>query len=167
MVRESSGDAVIGFGSNANSCQPCGCDPGCISPYTGMGYVCARHRAEWEAFQEDHLGVTPDVLSATENAPVPAKGTAEWRKQRPLWSGVMKYFPDALLEVAHVSWVGNEQHNPGERLYWNRAKSSDEQDACARHLTEAGTRDSDGTRHSAKAAWRALAMLQKEIESEQ
>lgn len=96
-----------------------------------------------------------------------AKGSAEWRKQRPLWRGVMRYFPDALLEVAHVSWVGNEQHNPGQELHWERSKSTDEGDACARHLAEAGTRDSDGTRHSAKAAWRALALLQKEIEAEE
>lgn len=92
--------------------------------------------------------------------------TAAERKQRPLYSGVLKYFPDALLEVAYCSWVGNEQHNPGEPLYWNRAKSTDEPDALARHLLEAGTVDGDGVRHSAKAAWRALALLQKEIEAE-
>lgn len=77
----------------------------------------------------------------------------------------MNYFPDALLEVAYVSWMGNEQHNPGTELHWDRSKSQDEKDACARHLSEAGKFDSDGTRHSAKAAWRALANLQKEIEN--
>jgi hypothetical protein len=92
--------------------------------------------------------------------------TADERKQRPLYSGVMAYFPDALLEVAHASWVGNEQHNPGKPLHWDRSKSQDEHDACARHLSQAGTFDSDGVRHSAKAAWRALALLQKEIEAE-
>lgn len=92
--------------------------------------------------------------------------TAQERKERPLYSGVLKYFPDALLEVAHTSFVGNEQHNPGQPLHWDRSKSTDEADACVRHLLEAGTRDTDGTRHSAKAAWRALALLQKEIEQE-
>lgn len=92
--------------------------------------------------------------------------THQERKQRPLWSGVLRYFPDALLEVAYCSWVGNEQHNPGQHLHWDRSKSTDEADACARHLLEAGTVDSDGVRHSAKAAWRALALLQKEIEAE-
>lgn len=92
--------------------------------------------------------------------------TAQERKERPLYSGVLKYFPDALLEVAHTSYVGNEQHNPGQPLHWDRSKSTDEADACVRHLLEAGTRDTDGTRHSAKAAWRALALLQKEIEAE-
>ena len=35
-----------------------------------------------------------------------------------------------------------------------------------RLLIEAGTIDTDGVRHSAKVAWRALANLQKEIERE-
>jgi hypothetical protein len=92
---------------------------------------------------------------------------AQWRKQRPIYSGVLKYFPDALLEVAYCSFVGNEQHNPGTPLHWDRNKSQDETDACIRHLLESGKLDDDGVRHSAKAAWRALANLQKEIENEQ
>lgn len=87
------------------------------------------------------------------------------RKQRPMYSGLLKYFPDALMEVAHVSFVGNEQHNPGQPLHWDRSKSTDEPDALLRHLKDAGTLDTDGTRHSAKVAWRALAMLQKELEA--
>jgi hypothetical protein len=91
---------------------------------------------------------------------------ATWRKQRPLATGVLDYFPDALMEVAHCSWVGNEQHNPGEKLHWAKEKSTDEPDALLRHLKDRGTLDSDGVRHSAKVAWRALALLQREIESE-
>lgn len=92
--------------------------------------------------------------------------TPEQRKQRPIFSGVLNYFPDAIMEVANCSWVGNEQHNPGTPLHWDRTKSQDEKDALVRHLLESGTLDSDGVRHSSKVAWRALAMLQKEIESE-
>jgi hypothetical protein len=55
---------------------------------------------------------------------------------------------------------------PGAPLHWDRSKSADESDALIRHFMERGTRDSDGIRHSAKAAWRALALLQKEIEAE-
>ena len=91
---------------------------------------------------------------------------AKDRKERPLFSGVLKYFPDALLEVAYVSFKGNEQHNPGSPLHWDRSKSTDEADACARHLAQSGTYDTDGVRHTAKVAWRALALLQKEIEQE-
>jgi hypothetical protein len=88
------------------------------------------------------------------------------RKDYPLFSGVLRYFPDALLEVAHCSKVGNDQHNPGEPLHWAREKSTDDADALVRHLLDAGKVDDDGVRHSAKAAWRALAVLQKEIEAE-
>lgn len=88
------------------------------------------------------------------------------RKRVPLASGVLDYFPDALAEIAHTSWVGNEQHNPGTALHWDRSKSTDEADALMRHFMERGKTDVDGIRHSAKMAWRALALLQKEIEAE-
>lgn len=101
-------------------------------------------------------------LVITMEAPVNAKE----RKERPIYSGVLAYFPDALLEVAHCSYVGNEQHNPGEPLRWAKEKSQDEPDALVRHLLERGKVDSDGVRHSAKVAWRALANLQREIDAE-
>ena len=88
------------------------------------------------------------------------------RKQLPVYSGVLKYFPDALAEVSKVSRAGNEQHNPDKPLHWDRSKSTDELDALTRHLLEAGKLDTDGIRHSAKIAWRALAHLQKEIEND-
>jgi hypothetical protein len=88
------------------------------------------------------------------------------RKKYPIFSGVLQYFPDALLEVSRVSKHGNEQHNPGTPLHWDRSKSTDEADALVRHLLDAGTLDDDGVRHTAKAAWRALALLQKEIEND-
>ena len=88
------------------------------------------------------------------------------RKQLPIYSGVLKYFPDALAEVSKVSRAGNEQHNPDKPLHWDRSKSTDELDALTRHLLEAGKLDTDGIRHSAKIAWRALANLQKEIEND-
>lgn len=89
---------------------------------------------------------------------------AQDRKDTPVWSGVLNYFPDAIKEVAKVSKIGNDQHNPGQPLFWDRSKSGDELDALTRHLIDAGTIDTDGTRHSAKVAWRALANLQKELE---
>lgn len=91
---------------------------------------------------------------------------AKLRKNIPLATGLLDYFPLALCAVAELSRIGNEQHNPGQPLHWNRAKSTDEADALMRHLLERGTVDSDGVRHSAKVAWRALALLQKEIENE-
>ena len=91
---------------------------------------------------------------------------AQARKAVPIYSGVVRYFPDALAAVADLSRRGNDQHNPGKPLHWDRSKSGDELDALMRHLVEAGTLDTDGIRHSAKVAWRALANLQKEIERE-
>ncbi len=89
---------------------------------------------------------------------------ASARKALPIYSGVVRYFPDALVAVAELSMIGNEQHNPGKPLHWDRSKSGDELDALTRHLLEAGTLDEDGVRHSTKVAWRALANLQKELE---
>lgn len=86
------------------------------------------------------------------------------RKALPIYSGFVKYFPDAMAAVAELSRVGNDQHNPGKPLFWDRSKSGDERDALMRHLLEAGTVDADGVRHSTKVAWRAMANLQKEIE---
>jgi hypothetical protein len=87
------------------------------------------------------------------------------RKRIPLGSGVLDYFPAALIEVAKVSHAGNEQHNPGQPLHWARAKSNDHWDTMQRHGVERGTVDTDGQRHSAKMAWRALAILQMEMEA--
>jgi hypothetical protein len=91
---------------------------------------------------------------------------ANERKALPICTGVLDYFPDALAEVARCSKVGNDQHNPGEPLHWAKEKSIDEADALVRHLLERGKVDSDGVRHSAKVAWRALALLQRELDNE-
>jgi hypothetical protein len=89
------------------------------------------------------------------------------RKKFPVASGLLDYFPDALAAVSNLSYRGNEQHNPGQPLHWARGKSSDEADTMMRHFLQRGTLDTDGVRHSVKMAWRALALLQKEIEEEQ
>lgn len=119
------------------------------------------------------LDTTPENLQIKGTAIKIRKGTgislptdpAE-RKKIPLYSGLLKYFPDALAAVARVSFAGNEQHNPGQPLHWAREKSTDQEDTLVRHLMESGTIDSDGQRHSAKMAWRALAVLQLEIEAD-
>jgi len=88
------------------------------------------------------------------------------RKDTPVFSGVLRYFPDAIMEIARVSLQGNIQHHPEKPLHWDRNKSNDDLDALARHLIDAGTIDDDGIRHTAKVAWRALASLQKELEAD-
>lgn len=91
---------------------------------------------------------------------------AKARKFLPIVTGCLDYFPDALLAVAELSRIGNEQHNPGKPMFWDRTKSTDEADTLGRHLIQRGTRDTDGVRHTTKVAWRALALLQKEIEND-
>ena len=81
-----------------------------------------------------------------------------------MYEGLMKYFPDALAEVAFCSYMGNEQHHSDKPLHWDRDKSNDHLDALMRHLKDAGNLDDDGVLHSAKVAWRALANLQLELE---
>ena len=85
------------------------------------------------------------------------------RKQHPVARGVLDYFPNAIMAIANVSYVGNEQHNPGEPMHWAKAKSADHADCIVRHLIQRGTIDTDGLRHTAKMAWRALAALETEL----
>jgi dATP/dGTP diphosphohydrolase len=103
---------------------------------------------------------TPGVQVQPRTLPSDAKA----RKNIPLATGVLDYFPAALAAVAEVSKAGNDQHNPGEPLHWSRGKSNDHADTAVRHLLERGEIDTDGQRHTAKAAWRVLALLQIELE---
>lgn len=101
-------------------------------------------------FEKEYIG--PESL---------AKKPAD-RKSIPVYSGFLKYFPNAVKAVAHLSWVGNEQHNPGEPLHWAKEKSSDHKDCLCRHLLDdllEGT-DDDGQEHLTKVAWRAMAALE-------
>jgi|TARA_R110000772_G_scaffold35235_4_gene85040 hypothetical protein len=93
--------------------------------------------------------------------------TNEERKETPVFSGLLKYFPDALKEVAKCSFIGQQQHNPDKPLAWDRSKSGNEYDSLTRHLIDSSNEDYDidGTLHKAKIAWRALAGLQKHLEN--
>ena len=64
-----------------------------------------------------------------------------------------------------MSKTGSDKHNPGKPMYHDRGKSMDHADCIVRHLLEHGTVDpDDGVSHSVKVAWRALALLQEELE---
>lgn len=91
--------------------------------------------------------------------------TSEERKKYPMARGLLDYFPDALAEVSKVSYLGNEKHNPGEEMHHARGKSSDHADCIVRHLAGRGGFDGE-IRESAALAWRALALLQEELETE-
>jgi len=85
------------------------------------------------------------------------------RKKYPMARGLLDYFPDALAEVSKVSYHGNEKHNPGQEMHHSRGKSSDHADCILRHLAGRGGFDGE-IRESAALAWRALALLQEELE---
>lgn len=94
------------------------------------------------------------------------------RKNVPVLSGCIKYFPAALAGVATISKLGNDKHNPGEPLNHDRSKSMDHGDCLIRHLLDvedliaARTRgDSTVTDgmillEASQLAWRSLAYAQ-------
>lgn len=83
------------------------------------------------------------------------------RKNTPIYSGVLQYFPLAIEAVARLSKKGNDKHNPGEPLHWARGKSNDHGDCIVRHQMKPAEVDPDnGELHAVAVAWRALAQLQ-------
>lgn len=154
-------------------------------PYDSEGTITGYfpNRYPYDDFIAVHLDVSKDptqtyaLYAATRFDVIPTEETKPKfgkhlptdpaaRKKIPLYSGLMKYFPDALVAVAALSQIGNDQHNAGQPLHWSREKSSDHEDTLMRHLLEAGTVDTDGVRHSTKVVWRGLAALQLEIEKD-
>jgi len=117
------------------------------------------------------LVISSETTTYAKGAPRPGlfPDSAQGRKDHPVFTGVLMYFPDAIAAVSSVSKRGNDQHNPGQSLRWAREKSTDQMDTATRHLMDHGvgtTKDTDGTYHLAKAAWRILAELQLTIEKE-
>jgi len=95
----------------------------------------------------------------------PNEDEAQARKDTPVFSGVLKYFPNALKEVSKCSKAGNDQHHPDKPLHWDMDKSKDEYDALTRHLIDHTINpiDTDGILHLTKVAWRALAGLERHL----
>jgi len=88
--------------------------------------------------------------------------TAAERKAEPIYSGVLKYFPDALALVARVSQKSNVKHNgPDAPLQWSRSKSADQMDALVRHeLTPEHLDAESGEPEIGHALWRLMAQAQ-------
>lgn len=124
-----------------------------------------EHYTETMTYEQDMLygfnksvndiNVEAEVVSPTDKAAS--------RKATPVFSGVLKYFPNALKEVARCSKAGNDQHHPDKPLHWDMDKSKDEYDALTRHLIDHTINpiDDDGVLHLTKVAWRALAGLER------
>ncbi len=105
-----------------------------------------------------------DEIRLLDEPATPTKSEHQIRKERPVFSGVLNYFPDALMAVAEVSRAGSMQHHPDKPLHWEFNKSTDHKDCLLRHLADSETLDTDGMLHDAKVAWRALANLQTILE---
>ena len=92
------------------------------------------------------------------------------RKSCPIMDGAILYFPRALAAIARHSLAGNKKHNGNEPLHWDKSKSRDHRNTQLRHLIDdaMGERfDVGGTRHLAGNAWRALALLETQLEKEE
>lgn len=100
------------------------------------------------------------------------------RKETPLTSGCLAYFPAALAGVARVSKAGNDKHNKGEPLHHARGKSMDHADCIVRHLMDVQDLIAVYDRHvqlaplneallpsilaeASQLCWRALALSQE------
>jgi len=104
--------------------------------------------------------------------------TSKERKETPIFSGVLNYFPLAIAAVAHQSYKGNEKHNPGQPLHWSREKSADHLDCATRHMMTPREIDVDivceqtgeilevgsGQPHIVAAVWRLLAQAELILE---
>jgi len=88
------------------------------------------------------------------------------RKAIPVYSGFIKYFPNAIREISKCSVAGNNQHHADKHLHWDKSKSKQELDSAMRHLldhAEGIIYDEDDVRHLAKTGWRVLAMLERTL----
>lgn len=108
----------------------------------------------------------------SENVKLTLPTDSNERKNYPLTSGCLKYFPAALAGVSNISKKGNDKHNPGEPLHHARDKSMDHSDCIVRHLID--TEDLLAARERGlevtdeqiltevnQLAWRALAYAQE------
>lgn len=143
-------------------------------PRTTGGDVDFAKLAEWCSGRRNDIAPPSSLMNDPGDrlAPTDLRGyllkgmSAKERKTYPLYEGVFGYFYNALLRVAHVSYIGNEQHNPGQPLHWARGKSKDQLDCMLRHAGEYAPDDYSDASEEAGAAmcWRALAEFELYLE---
>ena len=144
----------------ANACRLLDIKPAPAVPVECNAYLngCPCHH--WCQTNGKCWGMQVGAIRECET-PAAMQSESATRKASPVWSGVLNYFPDALLAVARVSKAGNDKHNPGQPLHWSREKSNDHMDCAARHMLTPFAIDPDSREiHLANAAWRILAELQ-------
>lgn len=116
------------------------------------GSQCANIRCGGRLYPSSTKTVIPEMILPADSA---------GRKDTPITTGVLDYFPLAIAAVARLSKKGNDKHNPGQPLHWSRDKSTDHENCIPRHLVDRGVIDPDtGELHEVSLAWRALALLE-------
>jgi len=86
------------------------------------------------------------------------------RKNTPVYTGFMCFFPLGIAEVARHSHESTQQHHPGEPCHWDKSKSTDEKDSQARHLLDQTFPNQSLDAqiiHARAGAWRAMANLER------
>lgn len=101
--------------------------------------------------------------------PLPTKnlrnGGSQYRKDRPMFTGFVLYFPDAIAEASLLSKRGNDKHAPGKPLHWVFGASADHLDCQLRHMVDHDELDAETEVLEAAANfWRAGANLQTLLE---
>jgi hypothetical protein len=161
MSQEYGNPILGGIGSGCCGCY--GCQRGMVCDRNQPVINPTVHLCRYEGEQL----VSPDL--PLHQAAHAKKSESQIRKETPVWSGVLQYFPDAIQAVARVSFKGDAKHNgPNDgarKIQWARGKSMDQEDCVVRHMMTPDEIDPDtGETHLAHAAWRALAALQLQIE---
>lgn len=123
------------------------------------------------SFQASNLELLSYPETAHHVGPLPNRPAlptdSDKRKEYPLYSGLLAYFPAALAQVSNHSYVGNQKHNPGKPLQHARGVSGDHADCILRHLVDSAEhpKGSPARIDELRAlAWRSLALLQEELE---
>ncbi len=91
------------------------------------------------------------------------------RKEYPVLTAALMYFPHAFAELARCSYLANEQHNPGEPVHWDYTKSVGDGNELLRHLMDAlgpNPIDAEGVHHDVKVLWRAAELVERRIRRE-
>ena len=109
----------------------------------------------------------PELVPTPANRAVSIPEDQASRDEAPMAGGLLDYFPNALAAVANLSWRATQQHHSDKPMHWDRSKSRDHRSKILRHLVDTGKFDDKGLRHSTMVAWRALALLQEELEQDE
>lgn len=158
-----------GISDSLKRCSTCGCpvrnnvphmcSDGSISMFS-TGFSSPK-------YLPNDSGVTIPISSNGMTLPT----DSDARKDIPIVSGCIKYFPAALAGVAKISKAGNDKHNPGQPLHHARGKSTDHADCIVRHLIDvndliAANADQEKILlEVSQMCWRALALSQELHES--